>query len=130
MLASWVSQASFSPPGITVAVKKDRATESLLVLNNRFNVNILAEGKEKAIMKAVLKPFQPGEFRFNDVEYERSEDTGCVLLKDAVSVLECTVADRLDAGDHWIVYGIVSKGKVQDEASVSSIHHRKDGTSY
>lgn len=31
MLASWLSQASFDPPGLTVAVKKDRAVESLLV---------------------------------------------------------------------------------------------------
>jgi flavin reductase (DIM6/NTAB) family NADH-FMN oxidoreductase RutF len=31
MLASWLSQASFNPPGLTVAVKRDRAAESLLV---------------------------------------------------------------------------------------------------
>lgn len=31
MLASWISQASFDPPGVTVAVKRDRATESLMV---------------------------------------------------------------------------------------------------
>lgn len=31
MLASWISQASFDPPGLTVAVKQDRAVESLMV---------------------------------------------------------------------------------------------------
>ncbi len=30
MLASWVSQATFNPPGLTVAVAKDRAIESLM----------------------------------------------------------------------------------------------------
>lgn len=30
MLASWLSQASFDPPGLTIAVKRDRAVESLL----------------------------------------------------------------------------------------------------
>ena len=30
MLASWVSQASFSPPGLSIAVAKDRSVESLL----------------------------------------------------------------------------------------------------
>ncbi|MFO0039673.1 MAG: MBL fold metallo-hydrolase, partial [Synechococcaceae cyanobacterium] len=30
MVASWVSQASFEPPGLTVAVAKDRAIEALL----------------------------------------------------------------------------------------------------
>ena len=43
MVASWVSQASFEPPGITVAVAKDRAIESLLQVNDRFVLNILQE---------------------------------------------------------------------------------------
>ncbi len=48
MLASWVSQASFDPPGLTVAVKKDRAVENLLQVGNRFNLNVLKDGGDKA----------------------------------------------------------------------------------
>lgn len=81
-------------------------------------------------MQAVLKPFAPGEFRFADVEHERSEATGCVVLADAVSVLECTVVDRLDAGDHWIVYGRVDRGNVLNDAAVAAVHHRRDGMNY
>ena len=44
-------QASFDPPGLTVAVKKDRAIESLLPVGAAFVLNILAEGKEKGAMK-------------------------------------------------------------------------------
>ena len=40
-------QASFDPPGLSIAVKKDRAVEPLLVLGNKFNVNVLAQGNEK-----------------------------------------------------------------------------------
>lgn len=130
MLASWISQASFDPPGITVSVKKDRAAESLLVLNNAFNINILAEGRERGVMKALLKPFKPGEDRFGEVDHSRSEETGCVMLNDAVSVLECRVADRLEAGDHWIVYGTVTKGKLLSDTDLSAVHHRKTGTTY
>jgi len=43
MVASWVSQASFSPPGITVAVAKDRAIESYMQVGKGFVVNILRE---------------------------------------------------------------------------------------
>ena len=35
MLASWVAQASFEPLGLTVAVAKDRAIESLMQVGNR-----------------------------------------------------------------------------------------------
>lgn len=34
MLASWVAQASFEPLGLTVAVAKDRAIESLMQVNS------------------------------------------------------------------------------------------------
>ena len=64
MVASWVSQASFSPPGITVAVAKDRAVEALLHKGDRFALNVLAEGRETGPMKQFLQPFEPGADRF------------------------------------------------------------------
>jgi flavin reductase (DIM6/NTAB) family NADH-FMN oxidoreductase RutF len=45
MLASWVSQATFNPPGLTVAVAKERAIESYLYEGDHFVLNILEEGK-------------------------------------------------------------------------------------
>lgn len=44
-------QASFDPPGLTISVKKDRAMEPLLMIGNNFAVSMVAEGKEKAVMK-------------------------------------------------------------------------------
>ena len=38
--------------------------------------------------------------------------SGAVILPDALSYLECTVASRLEAGDHWILYATVDDGKV------------------
>jgi flavin reductase (DIM6/NTAB) family NADH-FMN oxidoreductase RutF len=97
---------------------------------NNFNVNILAQGSEGPIVKAMLKKFGPGEDRFDDVKHTRSEETGCVILDDALSVLECTVTSRMDAGDHYIVYGTVNKGQVLNSEGVSAVHHRKSGATY
>lgn len=36
MVASWVAQASFEPLGLTIAVAKDRAIESLMQVRPRF----------------------------------------------------------------------------------------------
>jgi len=44
MLASWVSQASFQPLGLTIAVAKDRAIESLMQVGDQFVLNVLEEG--------------------------------------------------------------------------------------
>lgn len=65
-------QASFDPPGLTVAVKRDRAVENLLNGGSQFVVNILAEGDHKGLMKQLLKPFKPGEDRFAGLEIQVS----------------------------------------------------------
>ena len=129
MLASWVAQATFTPPGFTVAVAKDRAIENLMHTGSQFVLNILAEGKHLGPMKHFLKPFGPGEDRFEGVE-TRETDDGQLVLEDAIAYLECEVAGRMDCGDHWVVYATVSGGEVIDNNAKTAIHHRKTGTHY
>jgi flavorubredoxin/flavin reductase (DIM6/NTAB) family NADH-FMN oxidoreductase RutF len=129
MLADWVAQATFNPPGLTLAVAKDRAIESLLYRGNAFVLNILGEGKHLGLMKHFLKPFSPGEDRFVGVETQPAQN-GCPTLKDAVAYLECTVDNRMDCGDHWLVYAVVETGAVIDLDNLTAIHHRKSGNHY
>ncbi len=128
MLADWISQATFNPPGLTIAVAKDRAIESLLYQGDQFVVNILEEGKHLGLMKHFLKPFAPGEDRFAGVATEDSEN-GCPILSDALAYVECTVDNRMECGDHWLIYGVVTNGKVLSDG-VTAVHHRKSGTHY
>ena len=129
MLADWVAQATFNPPGLTISVAKDRAIESLLYRGNAFVLNILGEGKHLGLMKHFLKPFSPGEDRFVGVETQPVQN-GCPALKDAVAYLECTVENRMDCGDHWLVYAVVESGTVNDGETLTAIHHRKSGNHY
>lgn len=127
MLASWVSQATFNPPGLTIAVAKDRAIESMLHSGDKLVLNVLAEGRQ--LRKHFMKSFAPGEDRFANVATETSEN-GCPILTDALAYLECTVNNRMEAGDHWIVYAIVDNGKVLNPDGVTAVHHRKSGNHY
>jgi flavorubredoxin/flavin reductase (DIM6/NTAB) family NADH-FMN oxidoreductase RutF len=129
MLASWVAQATFTPPGFTVAVAKDRAIEGLLYTGSQFALNILAEGKHLGPMKHFLKPFGPGENRFAGVETKTIE-SGQIVLSNAIAYLECEVKNRLDCGDHWVIYATVSGGEVIDNSAKTAVHHRKTGTHY
>ncbi|MDJ0567729.1 MAG: diflavin flavoprotein [Pleurocapsa sp. MO_192.B19] len=129
MLASWVSQATFNPPGLTVAVAKERAIESLLYTGNNFVLNVLPEGKHIGLMKHFLKPFAPGEERFEGVNTEEASN-GCPILSDSLAYVECTVANRMECGDHWLVYAVAEQGKVIQSEGVTAIHHRKSGTHY
>jgi flavorubredoxin/flavin reductase (DIM6/NTAB) family NADH-FMN oxidoreductase RutF len=129
MLADWVSQATFTPPGLTIAVAKERAVESLMHSGDKFVLNILAEGKHLGLMKHFLKPFGPGEDRFAGVATQEAEN-GCPILSDSLAYLECTVENRMECGDHWLVYGVVKNGKVLQPDGVTAVHHRKSGTHY
>jgi len=129
MLASWVSQATFNPPGLTVAVAKDRAVESLMYPGGQFVLNILAEGKHLGLMKHFLKPFGPAEDRFTGIATQLA-DNGSFILSDALAYLECSVSNRMECGDHWVVYAIVKNGKLLETETVTAVHHRKSGNHY
>jgi flavorubredoxin/flavin reductase (DIM6/NTAB) family NADH-FMN oxidoreductase RutF len=129
MLASWVVQASFNPPGLTIAVAKERAVETLTHTGNQFVLNILQEGNHLGLMKHFLKPFSPAQDRFAGVDYTEAEN-GNPILNDALAYLECSVQNRLESGDHWLVYATVEKGKVLNQDGVTAVHHRKSGSHY
>ncbi len=129
MLASWVSQASFKPLGITIAVAKDRAIESLMHVGDRFVLNILEDGNYQALMKHFLKRFSPGADRFAGIKTYPANN-GSPILADALAFLECEVISRMECQDHWIVYSKVSRGRISKPDSLSAVHHRKVGNHY
>ena len=129
MVASWVSQASFTPPGLTVAVAKDRAVESLLQKGDCFAMNLLAEGRESGLMKQFLQAFDPGADRFAGLELEQSPSEQ-PLLPEALAWLECSVKQRMECGDHWLLYAEVTHGGVFDADSTTAVHHRRSGANY
>jgi flavorubredoxin/flavin reductase (DIM6/NTAB) family NADH-FMN oxidoreductase RutF len=129
MVASWVSQASFQPPGFSVAVARDRAVEALLHIGDRFALNVLAEGRELATMKQFLQPFSPGSDRFAGLEL-RVSPAGQPLLPEALAWLEATVQQRMDCGDHWVLYAQVTAGGLFDETALTALHHRRSGANY
>ncbi|MBF2006026.1 MAG: diflavin flavoprotein [Chlorogloeopsis fritschii C42_A2020_084] len=129
MLASWVSQASFKPLGISIAVAKDRAIESLMQVGDKFVLNVLEEGNYQGLMKHFLKRFAPGADRFEGVRTQSAEN-GAPILTDALAYMECEVVSRMDGGDHWIVYSTVYAGRVSKPDALTAVHHRKVGNHY
>ncbi|MEQ9553444.1 MAG: diflavin flavoprotein [Coleofasciculus sp. G3-WIS-01] len=129
MLASWVSQASFKPLGLTIAVAKDRAIESLMQVSDRFVLNILEEGNYQALMKHFLKRFPPGADRFEGVKTQTATN-GSPILTDALAYVECKVESRMELSDHWIVYASVDAGRVSKADALTAVHHRKVGNYY
>jgi flavorubredoxin/flavin reductase (DIM6/NTAB) family NADH-FMN oxidoreductase RutF len=130
MVASWVSQASFEPPGITVAVAKDRAIEALMQVGDRFVLNVLREDNHQPLLRHFLRRFPPGADRFAGVNTLEGVATGGPVLGDALAYLGCVVAQRLEGPDHWIIYALVEQGNVADTEAATAVHHRKVGNHY
>ena len=107
MVASWVSQASFQPPGISVAVAKDRAIEALMQVGDRFVLNILREDNHQPLLRHFLRRFPPGADRFAGINTLEGVAAGGPVLGDALAFLGCRVLQRLEGPDHWIIYAEV-----------------------
>jgi flavorubredoxin/flavin reductase (DIM6/NTAB) family NADH-FMN oxidoreductase RutF len=130
MVASWVSQASFDPPGVTVAVAKDRAIEALMQVGDRFVLNILREDNHQPLLRHFLRRFPPGADRFAGVSVLEGVAAGGPVLGDALAFLGCRVAQRMEGPDHWIIYAEVEQGNVADATAATAVHHRKVGNHY
>ena len=124
-----MSQASFTPPGFTVAVAKDRAVEGLLHIGDLCALNVLAAGREKAAMKHFLSPFPPGADRFAGLTVNESPGQQ-PILSDALAWMEATVKQRMDCGDHWLIYAEAHHGGVLDAKGTTAIHQRRTGATY
>ena len=130
MVASWVSQASFNPPGITVAVAKDRAIEALMQVGDKFIINILEEDNYIHLFRHFLKRFLPGVDRFKGVDFLENVAQGGPVLVDALAFLGCEVKQRLETPDHWIIYALVKQGNVANSEAKTAVHHRRVGSNY
>jgi flavorubredoxin/flavin reductase (DIM6/NTAB) family NADH-FMN oxidoreductase RutF len=124
LLTSWVSQATFTPPGLTVALPKDQTEGILDHSGDQFVLNILREGRN------VRKNFQkitPGSDPLASVETDMTSNSN-PYLKEALAYLECTVQNRLDCHDHWLLYAVVNQGQVLENKGVTAVLHRKSGS--
>jgi flavorubredoxin/flavin reductase (DIM6/NTAB) family NADH-FMN oxidoreductase RutF len=129
MLASWVTQASFEPLGLTIAVSNDRAIDSLMQVGDKFVLNVLEEGNYQMLMRHFLKRFAPGADRFEGVKTQAAAN-GSPILQDALAYIECEVASRMACADHHVVYATVDTGRVAKGEGLTAVHHRRVGNHY
>ncbi|MCA8940533.1 MAG: flavin reductase [Planctomycetes bacterium] len=131
VLASWVMQAGFMPPAVSVAIKQDRSIMRDLKPGAVFCVNQLAkdDADSKALMGAFAKGFPIGADAFEGQELADGENGG-KYLKNALSYLECKLLRTLEPStEHNLVVGeIVGGGKLRD--GEPWVHIRKNGANY
>lgn len=128
-LASWVQQASFDPPTVTVAIKRDRPAAELLQAGGRFAVNVIPKDDVGGLMKHFGKGFGPDEDPYDGIPTEAGS-TGVELLPSALGAIECEVRGSVEAGDHIVFVGEVVDGRSYSDDGESAVHLRKSGFHY
>ncbi len=126
MLASWIQQASFEPPTVTVAVKRGRPIEALIEASGHFVLNHVAENPT-AMFKHFGKGFAPDEPAFAGLT-TRDAPAG-VVIEECLAHLACRVIGRADAGDHRVYVGQVIEGATHADGK-PYVHLRNNGFKY
>jgi flavin reductase (DIM6/NTAB) family NADH-FMN oxidoreductase RutF len=127
LLTSWVMQAGFEPPMVSVAVKQGRYLADWLSTGEPFVLNMVDQ-QQTSLFKHFGKGFEPGERAFEGLAISACP-RGVPILDESVGHLECEPAGHLDSGDHRIFLARVARGHLQ-EGRQPYVHIRKSGASY
>ena len=52
------------------------------------------------------------------------------MLPDALAWLDGKVSQRMECGDHWLIYAEVDRGGVLDVEGSTAVHQRRSGANY
>ncbi len=127
MLASWVQQAGFEPPMVSVAVKLGRYVGDWLEQGGEFVLNLLPE--KSPLMKHFGRGFEPGEPAFTGIGTDRPSESAPPVLTDALGYLLCRGSKAIDSGDHRIYLAeVIGGAALRDDRP--AVHIRKSGLHY
>jgi flavin reductase (DIM6/NTAB) family NADH-FMN oxidoreductase RutF len=101
---------SADPAIVLICIDKSAASLQPLLDTDGFTVNFLPEGAgDLALVFAT-----PGADKFGSTEWDEPEvSVAGPVLDDAFQVFECEVVERLEMGDHWVIFGQVVEAVVR-----------------
>ncbi|MGD0839913.1 MAG: flavin reductase family protein [Candidatus Acidiferrales bacterium] len=111
---NWVTQTSFTPPLVVVAIQLDSSLHEVIAASRIFALHVLGKN-QKELAAAFFKGAQPDGGTLNGYRIE-SGATGAPILLDAPAWFECRVLDEVRRGDHTIFVGeVVEAGSRREE---------------
>ena len=112
----WVSQVSFHPQQVIVAVRKDQHTHDLVEDSGVFSLNFL-DTEQEDLARRFTEPLQHEGGQVGGSSYTTGE-TGAPLFEEAFAHLECRVVGSMEAGDHTVYLGDVVAANLTRPADI------------
>ena len=113
--ASWVTQGSFEPPLVVVAVRADSTSNGIIQRTRRFCLNVLASD-QKDLAAVFFKPQKAVGGRFESAPYSLGE-FGLPILNDAIGAVECELVGEVAHGDHTVFVAEVKSATLHRDAA-------------
>jgi len=105
--ASWVTQGSFEPPLVVMAVRADSTSNGMIQRTGRFSLNVLA-ADQKDLAAVFFKPQKAVGGRFDAAPFSLGA-LGLPILTEALGAVECQVVGQVAHGDHTVFVGEVKQ---------------------
>ena len=110
LIVSWLTQCSFDPPLIMIAVRQGTKSYDLVKEGRVFTIN-LVDKSEHELARQFVKPSDRVGDKLGAVSHIE-EDTGAPILRKAFAYVECKVREIYEPGDHAIIIGeVVNAGR-------------------
>lgn len=107
MTANWITQVSFDPPMIAVAIEQEAHTRQLIDAGQIFSVNMLPVQGGQELAQVFVKPQKRVQNKLGDVAFHEGPATGTPILDDAIGAVECKVVSSQPVGSHVLYIGEV-----------------------
>jgi len=111
---NWISQSSFTPPLIMVAIKGDSALHRAIAASLRFIIHVVGKD-QKELATAFFRGAELSGDRLNGYPIESGPD-GIPLLTDPPAWFECRVVNDVRGGDHTVFVAEVVDAGVRKDA--------------
>ena len=102
MTANSFTSLSCTPPLMLFCVDKGNDTHKLVKIGAMVGINLLSEGQMNLSARFATKT--SARYQFDDLDWSAGPN-GTTLFRDCAAVMEATVAQAYDAGDHTIFIG-------------------------
>ena len=113
---------SLEPPLALACIDKTSNTLPAVESTGGFTANILAAGREQLARRMATKLSD----KFDAIKWRRPsvDGGGPILEEDTAAYAVCTLKETIEAGDHWILIGLVKDGG-QREGVTPMIYSRR-----
>ena len=121
MIASWVTQVSYDPLLIQVAVHPNRYSHNLIEQSGCFALHSIAIEQSDYLNRFKGSDSQS---KFSSIPWSRGQ-TGCPIIKDCIAFFELKLVEKYAPGNHTLFIGeVVAAGLNSEKKPFTNLDYK------